>query len=193
MADDSGVAPLALGNRCYVGNLAWATTTEALTEHFASHGALLSANVMRDDGGRSKGWGLVEYATPEQAAAAIELTNSTELEGRRLLVREDRGDKVKEDRPPRSGRGAGRGDRVGGGEGRGGRGGRGGDREPRGDREHREPRAERAPRPERVENSSGLQVRGPTTVSTAQGTALTCADEAAPRTHPRPPQAPTTA
>jgi hypothetical protein len=51
MGDDSGVAPLALGNRCYVGNLAWATTTEALTEHFGAHGALQSANVMRDDGG----------------------------------------------------------------------------------------------------------------------------------------------
>lgn len=40
--------------------------------------------------GRSKGCGLVEYATQEEAAKAIAELNNTELEGRLIFVREDR-------------------------------------------------------------------------------------------------------
>ena len=40
--------------------------------------------------GRSKGCGLVEYASQEEAAKAIAELNSTELEGRLIFVREDR-------------------------------------------------------------------------------------------------------
>lgn len=40
--------------------------------------------------GRSKGCGLVEYSTEEEAALAISELNNTELEGRLIFVREDR-------------------------------------------------------------------------------------------------------
>lgn len=93
--------------------------------------------------GRSKGWGIVEFEDVEQAAAAIQQLNGTDLAGRKLLVREDR-----EDRDVRAARGE-------NGE------GEGGERPPRRERPPREPRAPRAPRPpreERPEASSGLQV-----------------------------------
>jgi RNA recognition motif-containing protein len=84
--------------------------------------------------GRSKGWGIVEFETPEEAVNAINAMNGTDLGGRTILVREDREDRdVKlyneengiKPQPASSARGGGRG--GGGGRGtRGGRGGRGG-------------------------------------------------------------------
>ena len=37
-----------------------------------------------------KGWGLVTYADPTSASAAIDLLNDSELEGRTISVRPDR-------------------------------------------------------------------------------------------------------
>jgi len=70
--------------------------------------------------GRSKGWGIVEFETPDEAIKAVNELNGTELGGRRIAVREDREDRdVKQfvegeggengTRPPRRGRGRGRG------------------------------------------------------------------------------------
>jgi RNA recognition motif-containing protein len=70
--------------------------------------------------GRSKGWGIVEFETPDEAIAAVNTLNGTDLGGRRIAVREDREDRdVKQfvegeggengSRPPRRGRGRGRG------------------------------------------------------------------------------------
>lgn len=43
--------------------------------------------------GRSKGWGIVEFETPEEALTAINTLNGVELGGRTILVREDREDR----------------------------------------------------------------------------------------------------
>lgn len=48
------------------------------------------STVLEEPSGRSKGCGLVEYATQEEAATAIAQLNNTELEGRLIFVREDR-------------------------------------------------------------------------------------------------------
>jgi RNA recognition motif-containing protein len=54
---------------------------------------VLSANVLRySDSGRSKGSGLVDFATAEEAARARSDLNETNLDGRTIFVREDRGD-----------------------------------------------------------------------------------------------------
>jgi arginine/serine-rich splicing factor 4/5/6 len=52
------------------------------------------SDVLREGGpgSRSKGCGIVEFETREQAAAAIQLLNQAELHGRRIFVREDRED-----------------------------------------------------------------------------------------------------
>ncbi|KAG2501832.1 hypothetical protein HYH03_000331 [Edaphochlamys debaryana] len=120
-----------LGKRCFVGNLAWKTSWQDLKDKFREAGNVVYTNVMRDDDGRSKGWGIVEFETPEEALHAIQTLNGAELGGRRILVREDREDRdVKQadgagdvPRAPRPGRGAGRAANGGGrgaGRGRGG-------------------------------------------------------------------------
>jgi RNA recognition motif-containing protein len=113
-----------MSTRLYVGNLNFRTTGDELREVFSQAGEVESASVVEDrDTGRSRGFGFVEMATAEGAAAAIEQFNGKELGGRALTVNEAR---------PRVERGGGGGYGGGGGGGRGGGGGGGGrEREPR--------------------------------------------------------------
>jgi len=126
-----------MSTKLYVGNLSFRTTSDELREMFSQAGTVESASVIEDrETGRSRGFGFVEMATPEEAAAAIEQFNGKDLGGRNLTVNEAR---PKADRGGggRGGYGGGGGrDRggYGGGRDRGGRGGGGGgnrDREPR--------------------------------------------------------------
>jgi len=55
-----------IGKRCFVGNLAWRTSWQDLKDAFRVHGNVVYANVMRDEEGRSKGWGIVEFESPEE-------------------------------------------------------------------------------------------------------------------------------
>ncbi|KAA1078647.1 hypothetical protein PGTUg99_005507 [Puccinia graminis f. sp. tritici] len=76
--------------KIYVGNLAWATDENALSSHFASVGEVKGAVVMRSEG-RSRGFGFVTFANPEQAKQAIDTMYDSELRmmheyGRRLRV-----------------------------------------------------------------------------------------------------------
>ena len=45
---------------------------EKLREKFAEHGAVTSCVVMKDEEGKSKGFGFVCFESPEGAAAAVE-------------------------------------------------------------------------------------------------------------------------
>ena len=111
-----------MGTKLYVGNLNFRTSSDELRELFSQAGEVESASVIEDrDTGRSRGFGFVEMATPEGAAAAIEQFNGKDFGGRALTVNEAR---------PREERGGGGGGRGGyGGERGGGYGG--GNREPR--------------------------------------------------------------
>ncbi len=100
--------------KLFVGGLSFSTSTERLREAFAAAGAVESASVVTDrETGRSRGFGFVEMATPEEAEQAISRLNGTSLDGRTIMV-----EKAKSP-------GSGGGDRRGAGGGRGGsRGGR---------------------------------------------------------------------
>jgi RNA recognition motif-containing protein len=79
------------GRRVYVNNLSWNTTWHGLKDHFKHVGTVIRADVMEDmESGRSKGCGLVEFASKEDAARAISICNDTELDSRQIQVREDR-------------------------------------------------------------------------------------------------------
>jgi RNA recognition motif-containing protein len=116
-----------MNKRLFVGGLPFSATEAELREFFAPAGAVESATIIMDRfSGRSKGFGFVEMATPEEAQKAITELNGAEMGGRKLVVNEA---KPQEDRPRREG-GFGGGRRDGGGF-RGGRrdergGGRGG-------------------------------------------------------------------
>jgi RNA recognition motif-containing protein len=108
-----------MGNKLYVGNLAYSVSDNSLQQAFGAFGAVTSAKVMMDrDSGRSKGFAFVEMASDAEAQAAIEGMNGQSLEGRVIVVNEAR---------PREERPGGFGGRGGGG-GRGGFGGGGGGR-----------------------------------------------------------------
>src|SRR5216110_3736971 len=78
-----------MATKLYVGNLSFQTTSEDLRAHFAQAGNVESASVVEDRmTGRSRGFGFVEMATPEEAAAAIEQFNGKEFGGRNLTVNE---------------------------------------------------------------------------------------------------------
>jgi RNA recognition motif-containing protein len=125
-----------MATKLYVGNLSFRTTSDELRDMFSQAGTVESASVIEDrETGRSRGFGFVEMATPEEAAAAIEQFNGKDLGGRNLTVNEA---KPKSDRGDRGG--GGRGGYGGGGGGRGGYGG-GRNRDDRGgNRNDREPR-----------------------------------------------------
>jgi len=81
------------GTRVYVGNLPWSTTWQDLKDHMKQAGTVSHADILMEDGsGRSKGCGIVEYSSSEEAKKAIDTLNETTLPGtdRKLFVREDR-------------------------------------------------------------------------------------------------------
>jgi RNA recognition motif-containing protein len=112
-----------MGNKLYVGNLAYGVRDDELQQAFAPFGTVTSAKVMMDrDTGRSKGFGFVEMGSDAEAQAAITGMNGQALEGRAIVVNEAR---PREERPGGFG-GGGRSGGGGGGYGGGSGGGYGG-------------------------------------------------------------------
>ncbi len=122
-----------MGNKLYVGNLAYSVRDDSLHQAFSQFGSVTSAKVMMDrDTGRSKGFGFVEMGSDAEAQSAINGMNGQALEGRAVVVNEAR---PREERPGGYGGGGGGGGRGGyGGGGRSpyGGGGGGGGRSPYG-------------------------------------------------------------
>jgi RNA recognition motif-containing protein len=113
-----------MGNKLYVGNLAYSVRDESLQQAFGQFGSVTSAKVMMDrETGRSKGFGFVEMSSPAEAQAAMNAMNGQPLEGRAIVVNEAR---PREERPGGFGGGGGGGRPYGGGGGGGGYGGGGG-------------------------------------------------------------------
>lgn len=115
-----------MGNKLYVGNLAYSVRDDSLLQAFSQFGHVASAKVMMDrETGRSKGFGFVEMGSDAEAQAAINGMNGQALEGRAIVVNEAR---PREERPGGfgGGGGGGRGGYGGGGGGGGGYGGGGG-------------------------------------------------------------------
>lgn len=76
-----------MNNKVFVGSLSFSTTNEGLAAHFATVGAVTSANVIMDKmTGKSKGFGFVEFATETEAQAAADKLNQSELDGRAIFV-----------------------------------------------------------------------------------------------------------
>ncbi|HSI48158.1 MAG TPA: RNA-binding protein [Ideonella sp.] len=113
-----------MGNKLYVGNLAYSVRDDSLQQAFGEFGTVTSAKVMMDrETGRSKGFGFVEMGSDAEAQAAVNGMNGQPLEGRAIVVNEAR---PREERPGGFGGGGGGGSRSGGGGYGGGAGGGGG-------------------------------------------------------------------
>lgn len=75
----------------YVGNLAYRTTDDELSELFGAYGEVSSARVITDrETGRSKGFAFVEMPDQASAQEAINAINGQDVGGRALRVNEAR-------------------------------------------------------------------------------------------------------
>jgi len=82
----------------YVGNIAYNMSDDELRAVFENFGDVDSARIITDrDTGRSKGFGFVEMPDSDQAAAALEALNGSEIMGRSLTVNEARPKKPRND------------------------------------------------------------------------------------------------
>ncbi len=90
-----------MGNKLFVGNLDYQTSSEDLAALFAGAGLVRRAQVIADrDTGRSKGFAFVEMDNADEALRAISLYHGHSLHDRALVVNEAR---AREDRPSGSG------------------------------------------------------------------------------------------
>ena len=116
-----------MAQKLFVGGLPYSTSNDQLRDLFAQCGQVESAVVVTDrETGRSRGFGFVEMATPEEAEQAISRLNGTSLDGRTIQVEKAKAPGAGGGGDRRGGGGGGRGGFGGGGGGRGGsRGGSG--------------------------------------------------------------------
>ncbi|GMR19166.1 MAG: RNA-binding protein [Patescibacteria group bacterium] len=79
-----------MATKLYVGNLDYGVTDDSLGELFAQAGSVVSAVVISDQSGRSKGFGFVEMSSEDEAKKAIEMFNEKDMQGRNIIVNEAR-------------------------------------------------------------------------------------------------------
>lgn len=89
-------------SRIFVGNLSFTTNWQALKDHFKAAGTVEFASVLETPDGVSKGVGLVNFMTHEEAMNAVGMLNESELDGRRITVKLDVDGRFKERPPPKS-------------------------------------------------------------------------------------------
>ena len=89
--------------KVYVGNLPYSTDDNELKEAFSGCGEIVSSRVVFDKvTKKSRGYGFVEFKTPEQASKAISTMDKTDFAGRSLTVNEAI-ENNRADRAPNSG------------------------------------------------------------------------------------------
>jgi cold-inducible RNA-binding protein len=80
-----------MATKLFVGNLDYTVTSDDLRQHFAAVGTVADAVVITDKmSGRSRGFGFVEMSSEEEAKAAVEKLNQSDLKDRKINVNEAR-------------------------------------------------------------------------------------------------------
>ena len=86
----------------FVAKLSPATTAQDLEALFGVYGEIVSAKVIFDrETGNSKGYGFVEMKNDDEARAAIEALNDSEVNGNQIVVKEAKPREEHESRAPR--------------------------------------------------------------------------------------------
>lgn len=82
--------------KLYVGQLGAEISSDELRQLFAAQGFVVtSARVICDrEGGRSRGFGFVEFSSEDEAQRAIDALNGMDVRGRKLLVKEAGGERA---------------------------------------------------------------------------------------------------
>jgi len=80
-----------VGTKLFIGNLEYTVTSDDLRAAFSEVGTVSDAVVITDKmSGRSRGFGFVEMSSEDEAKAAIEKLNGSDLKGRKINVNEAR-------------------------------------------------------------------------------------------------------
>jgi RNA recognition motif-containing protein len=75
----------------YIGNLSYDTAEADVRMAFEGHGEVTRVNIISDrNSGQSKGFGFVEMETRQEAEAAIQALNESDMHGRTIKVSEAR-------------------------------------------------------------------------------------------------------
>lgn len=83
-------------NKLFVASLSFKIKDDELFEIFSAIGQVVSAKVIFDREGRSRGYGFVEMANEEEAVEAIEKLNGSSHFGREIVVNKQN---PKDDKP----------------------------------------------------------------------------------------------
>lgn len=76
-----------MSKQIYAGNLSYQMSDDALKNLFSQHGDVSSVKIIRyPDSGKSKGFGFVEMINDDEADAAIQKLNGSDVEGRSIRV-----------------------------------------------------------------------------------------------------------
>ena len=89
------------GCRVFIGNLSWEVTFRELRDHCSQAGVVIRADVLQGGDSRSKGCGIVVFASDSDASNAVQTLHDTELMGRKIFAREDREDENTATRVPK--------------------------------------------------------------------------------------------
>lgn len=74
-------------SKIYVGNLSYNTTEDELRDYFAQFGTIADMKLIIDfNTGRSKGFGFITFAAPQDSEAAVAAANGVEIGGRKIKV-----------------------------------------------------------------------------------------------------------
>lgn len=91
-----------MSKKLYVGNLPFSIGDGELSQVFAPAGNVVSARVVLDPAtGRKRGFGFVEMSSEDEAQAAVNMFNGTDVQGRSIVV------DIAREREPRQGGGGG--------------------------------------------------------------------------------------
>lgn len=70
----------------YIKNIPTTWNSEAFVKYFSSYGPVTSSSLSTDEKGANKGYGFINYEKPEQAKAALEGLNGTEVGEKKLMI-----------------------------------------------------------------------------------------------------------
>eukprot|EP00879_Flechtneria_rotunda_P001783 GHRR01001947.1.p1 GENE.GHRR01001947.1~~GHRR01001947.1.p1 ORF type:complete len:424 (+),score=154.57 GHRR01001947.1:182-1453(+) len=74
-------------NTALVTNLAWATMSEDLQQHFEGCDGVVDAFITYNKDNKPSGWGFVRFESAEAAEAAVKALHGSDLDGREISVR----------------------------------------------------------------------------------------------------------
>lgn len=79
-----------MAKKLFVGNINWNASKEDLENIFGEYGELEEAILIKDENGRSKGFGFISYVSDDDAVKAQAELNGFQIDGRPLFVNEAR-------------------------------------------------------------------------------------------------------